>query len=68
MALLEDILLMSAENSLIKTPILGSLRRPLSALVFHFGQYISRLTFRPCEAAFLAYSLRTSVNAQELSL
>jgi hypothetical protein len=43
------------ENSLIQNPILGSLQRPLSALVFHFGQYTSRLTFRPCEAAFLAY-------------
>lgn len=43
------------ENSLIKNPILGSLQRPLSALIFHFGQYTSRLSFRPCEAAFLSY-------------
>jgi hypothetical protein len=35
--------------------MLGSLPKPLSALVFHFGQYASRLTFQPCEAAFLAY-------------
>jgi hypothetical protein len=43
------------ENCLIKTPELGLLQSPLSALVFHFGQYTSRLSFRPCEAAFLAY-------------
>lgn len=43
------------ENSLIKAPILGELQRPLSALVFHFGQYTSRSSFRPCEASFLAY-------------
>jgi len=43
------------ENCLIKTPILGSLQCPLSALVFHFGQYTSRFNFQPCEAAFLAY-------------
>lgn len=41
------------ENCLIQTPILGDLRRPLSALVFHFSQYTSQLSFRPCEAAFL---------------
>ena len=43
------------ENSLIKAPILGELQRPLSALVFHFGQYTSPSSFRPCEASFLAY-------------
>jgi hypothetical protein len=43
------------ENCLIKTPTLGLLQSPLSALVFHFGQYTSRLSFRPCESAFLAY-------------
>ena len=43
------------ENCLIKSPILGTLQNPLSALVFHFGEYTSHLSFRPCEAAFLAY-------------
>jgi len=43
------------ENCLIKSHKLGLLQSPLSALVFYFGQYTSRLTFRPCEAAFLAY-------------
>ena len=42
------------ENCLIQTPILGPLRKPLSALVFHFSQYTSHVSFRPCEAAFLA--------------
>lgn len=41
------------ENCLIQTPMLGDLRRPLSALVFHSSQYTSQLSFRPCEAAFL---------------
>ena len=34
--------------------MLGNLQRQLSALVLHFGQYTSRLSFTPCEAAFLA--------------
>ena len=34
--------------------MLGHLRKPLSALVFHFSQYTSNRSFRPCEAAFLA--------------
>lgn len=34
--------------------MLGVLKHPLSALVFHFSQYTSRSNFRPCEAAFLA--------------
>lgn len=33
--------------------MLGYLQRPLSALVLHFGQYNSRQSFTPCEAAFL---------------
>lgn len=42
------------ENCLIQTPMLGNLQRQLSALVFHFSQYTSHVSFRPCEAAFLA--------------
>ena len=34
--------------------MLGNLRKQLSALVFHFCQYTSHVSFRPCEAAFLA--------------
>ena len=34
--------------------MLGNLQRPLSALVLHFGQYSSRLSFMPSEVAFLA--------------
>lgn len=34
--------------------MLGNLQRKLSALVLHFGQYSSRLSFTPCEVAFLA--------------
>ncbi|KAF8459917.1 hypothetical protein BDZ91DRAFT_740557 [Kalaharituber pfeilii] len=35
------------ENYLIPTPQLGVLRRPLSALVLHFGEYSSKHAFRP---------------------
>ena len=42
------------ENYLLATPMLGNLQRKLSALVLHFGQYSSRLSFTPCEVAFLA--------------
>ncbi|KAH6670554.1 hypothetical protein B0J14DRAFT_485308, partial [Halenospora varia] len=42
------------ENCLIPKPILGILRKPLSALVFNFSEYTSRSNFRPSEAAFLA--------------
>ncbi|KAA8895659.1 hypothetical protein FN846DRAFT_784756 [Sphaerosporella brunnea] len=42
------------ENCLLSTRTLGVLKRPLSAMVFHFSQYTSRLNFRPCEAAFIA--------------
>ncbi|KAF4635433.1 hypothetical protein G7Y89_g2662 [Cudoniella acicularis] len=42
------------ENCLIRTPILGSLQRPLTALVFNRAEYTNRLNFRPSEAAFLA--------------
>ncbi|KAI5805464.1 hypothetical protein DFH27DRAFT_512420 [Peziza echinospora] len=44
------------ENYLIQFRQLGALRRPLSAMVFHFGQFTSRDAFRPCEAAYLACS------------
>lgn len=43
------------ENCLIQTPVLGTLEKPLSAMVLHFSQYTSHQSFRPCEAAFLAY-------------
>ena len=43
------------ENYLIQSPVLGILQRKLSALVFHFSQFTSHLSFRPCEAAFLAH-------------
>lgn len=33
--------------------MLGQLHTPLSALIFHFSQYTSRVSFRPCEAAYL---------------
>lgn len=33
--------------------MLGQLHKPLSALIFHFSQYTSRISFRPCEAAYL---------------
>jgi hypothetical protein len=42
------------ENCLLPTRTLGVLKRPLSAMVFHFSQYTSRVNFRPCEAAFIA--------------
>ncbi|KAI9731304.1 MAG: hypothetical protein M1834_005207 [Cirrosporium novae-zelandiae] len=42
------------ENCLIRSPILGVLQKPLSALVFHFDEYTSYSTFVPSEAAFLA--------------
>jgi hypothetical protein len=42
------------ENCLLPTRALGVLKRPLSAMVFHFSQYTSRVNFRPCEAAFIA--------------
>ena len=46
------------ENCLIQSPVLGTLRRRLSALVFHFGQFTSHLSFRPSEVAFLAFPSR----------
>ncbi|KAF8244386.1 hypothetical protein K440DRAFT_609685 [Wilcoxina mikolae CBS 423.85] len=42
------------ENHLLKSSILGHIEHPCSAMVFHYGHYTSRETFRPCEAAFLA--------------
>ncbi|PMD48818.1 hypothetical protein L207DRAFT_627500 [Hyaloscypha variabilis F] len=42
------------ENCLIPSPVLGSLAKPLSALVFNFAEYTSGSSFRPCELAFLA--------------
>ncbi len=42
------------ENCLIPSPVLGSLAKPLSALVFNFAEYTSSSSFRPCELAFLA--------------
>ncbi|KAI9725779.1 MAG: hypothetical protein M1834_009746 [Cirrosporium novae-zelandiae] len=42
------------ENCLIRSPTLGVLQKPLSALVFHFGEYTSHSNFTPSEAAFLA--------------
>ena len=45
----------SAENCLIQSPMLGNLQKRLSALVVHYSEYTSNLSFRPCEAAFLAY-------------
>ncbi|KAF8539146.1 hypothetical protein BDD12DRAFT_839363 [Trichophaea hybrida] len=42
------------ENHLLKSPILGHIEHPCSAMVFHYGHYTSRETFRPCEAAFLS--------------
>ncbi|KAI9778835.1 MAG: hypothetical protein M1816_003899 [Peltula sp. TS41687] len=43
------------ENCIIQSPALGLLEKPLSALVFHFEECSSRLSFRPSEAAFLAF-------------
>jgi hypothetical protein len=42
------------ENCLIRSMALGVLQKPLSALVFHFAEFTSRLNFKPSEAAFLA--------------
>ncbi len=42
--------------------MLGNLQRKLSALVLHFGQYNSRLSFKPCEVAFLACPSRRFPN------
>ncbi|RPB21001.1 hypothetical protein L211DRAFT_858560 [Terfezia boudieri ATCC MYA-4762] len=42
------------ENYLIPSPKIGVLRKPLSGLVLHFGEFNSRDAFRPCEAAYLA--------------
>lgn len=50
------------ENYLIQSPVLGILHKGLSALVFHFGQFTSPSSFRPCEAAFLAYPNREFPN------
>ena len=44
----------SVEDCLIRSPILGELQKPLSALVFHYGEVTSRLNFKPSEVAFLA--------------
>lgn len=43
------------ENCMIQSPMLGNLQSPLSAMVFHFSEYSSPVSFRPCEAAFLAF-------------
>lgn len=50
------------ENYLIQSPVLGILHKGLSALILHFGQFTSPLSFRPCEAAFLAYPNREFPN------
>ena len=50
------------ENCLIQTPMLGNLQTRLSALVFHFSQYTSQSSFRPCELAFLACPCRRFPN------
>lgn len=42
------------ENCVIPSPMLGSLQKPLSALVFNFAEYSSPANFRPSEVAFLA--------------
>ena len=39
---------------MIPSPKIGVLRKPLSGLVLHFGEFNSRDAFRPCEAAYLA--------------
>lgn len=43
------------ENCLLATSMLGNLQRKPSALVLHFSQSSSRLSFTLCEVAFLAY-------------
>ena len=45
---------LSTENCLIRSPMLGVLQKPLSALVFHYGEATSRMNFKPSEVAFLA--------------
>ncbi|KAI9767672.1 MAG: hypothetical protein M1840_005543 [Geoglossum simile] len=42
------------ENFLVRSPVLGVLHKPLSALVFHFAELASRSNFQPSEAAYLA--------------
>lgn len=41
------------ENCLIPTAKLGHLPRPLTAIVFHYDDYVSDSRVNPCEAAFL---------------
>jgi hypothetical protein len=51
------------ENCLIQSPLLGALRKPLSGLVFSFNHHSSSVSFRPCEAAYLAFPRSQFQNA-----
>ncbi len=39
----------------MQSPLLGPLHKPLAVLLFHYTECTSRLSFRPSEAAFLAF-------------
>ncbi len=47
------------ENCILPSPVLGELKKPLAALLFHYTECASRLSFRPSEAAFLAFPAAT---------
>lgn len=42
------------ENCIIQSRVLGSLEKPLFALIFNFAEYSSHANFRPSEVVFLA--------------
>ena len=44
------------ENCLLSDPRLGSLPKPLTALVFHYDPFTSAVGGQPCEAAYLCSS------------
>lgn len=59
------------ENCLIQTSVLGSLEKPLTALVFNFAEYTTEFAFRPSEAVFLAapsQSLKTPFRARKVKV
>ncbi|KAI1266184.1 hypothetical protein F5Y18DRAFT_23311 [Xylariaceae sp. FL1019] len=49
------------EDCLIQSDTLGTLRNPLTAVVFHYDDYASDLRVAPCEAAYLGSDPSVSV-------
>ncbi|KAI1342084.1 hypothetical protein F5Y15DRAFT_430534 [Xylariaceae sp. FL0016] len=49
------------ENCLISSPLLGTLPKPLTGILFHYDTFVSDTGGTPCEAAYLASNLQIKV-------